>query len=135
MSRLLLIAALFSLVTFSCKKEKDDLDNAEVIGNWELSVTSAMSGLQNYPPGNGNILKLRSDGSFEQIIPGQPTRQGYYKYKSKQDCSPQYSSNKVLILYHDGYDDIHYVKTEAGKLLLNTSNCLADGGSFTYLRQ
>ena len=59
--RTLLLASLLLFLISGCKKNNKDLGSDSIYGTWELRKTEGgMVGPMNYPPGNGNKLKITS---------------------------------------------------------------------------
>ena len=72
--------ALTAFLT-NCKKKNSNKDElaGSFIGTWELRQTSAAMNptINNYPPGNGKILKLTETG-YELLEAGQLIKKGNY---------------------------------------------------------
>lgn len=130
MTRRWLAILLLIVLASSCRKDHFTKD---LRGTWELASAYTFGGPVPYPPGNGNLLILRKDKTFEQQQPGQATQQGYYTLESKEDCSPR-TDKKMLVLHFSTYEQEAYVEVKDNTLFLSTSNCIADGGTSTYRR-
>lgn len=130
MKRYRLVALLFPLLLLSCRKDRFIKD---LTGSWEITQGYTFGGPVSYPPGNGNILVLRKDRSFEQQYPGNSTISGYYTVETREDCSPR-TDKKALVLHFDNSTQASYVGVSDNTLSLSTSNCIADGGTAIYRR-
>jgi hypothetical protein len=79
MKRLLLIICL-AVITMGCKKSGNPKPQG-VVGKWELSLeVGGIAGITNhYAPGNGNILLLNSNNTYQRYKQGALIYQGTYQ--------------------------------------------------------
>lgn len=125
----LLVLLPFLYFLASCKKDQE-LSNIknQITGIWELATISAMTVI-NYPPGNGRTIIIRNDGTYERWENNSVVYQGTYLLKQQKDCSERTSINKFITADYTGD---HYIVFIDQKLVLESSNCIADGGTFYY---
>ena len=123
-----------SLFIFSCKKDGVGSIKKEIVGTWEIEKYSGYPFTQPpYPPGNGKIIMIGSDGNFERRAHDTLLFKGRYFVLHKKDCSPR-ESDLVLLTNETASDSYSYVDIENGKLTLTTPSCWADGGTAYYRR-
>jgi len=85
------------------------------------------------PPGNGKIIVIGTDGSFERRSHDTITYKGSYSLDERKDC---YGDAKKIffsttdIAFSNGFIEI------AGdtSLTISSPNCLMDGGTSVYRR-
>jgi hypothetical protein len=121
----------------SCKKQNEEKINLNVSGTWELVSVGSLGGFTEYPPGNGHVLILKSDGYLELQEPGQPSETGHYSLsKEKERCGPDVPQVEVVILtFHTARGDSkHHVAIDGNLLKLNSVFCAVDGSYFVYRR-
>ena len=132
---------LISIIVMSCSKnhEKDrKLENFknQVVGKWEIekNVCGECS-ISNttYPEGNGNIIVLSNDGSFERLVHDSLTFRGKFLLSMSEECS---SSNPTIAITTNEISNStpHFATIESEKLTLSTPNCYADGSITIYRR-
>lgn len=133
MRNIFFLALLFSLC--SCKKDNGVKTlKRDIVGTWELEkVVGYPFNQPPFPPGNGRIVVLGEDGSFERKQHDTLVFRGNYTVRTKKDC---YERNTDIILSTDenSYGDYQYIETSDGKLSLSTPNCYQDGGTAYYRR-
>lgn len=128
------ILLIFFVGIASCKKEKDKID-LDVTGSWELESASGMLGTTTYPPGNGNLLLLESNGRLERRKPSEMPEIGNYTLSKGSECRPEEPDAIVLTFQLPGYEPAeNFVRIEADKLHLNSEVCVSDGGYLIYRR-
>ena len=123
---------LFFFLPFSCKK--DDISSTfrkKVTGVWELEHFYGIAGIP-YPPGNGRIIALFDNGVFERRQHDTVLFKGKYFLNVKSDCYPR-KDNIFFTTNENPYSWDSYINVnDSGKLVLSSSNCLADGGTSIY---
>jgi hypothetical protein len=127
-----LILPLLLMALYSCKKDALSPVKNDLAGSWELKSSSTYSGNYFYPPGNGKIIILGNDDSFQRKNHDTLVFKGQYSLTNKKDCS--------------GTEWKYFFKTSepgAGELILSqlhdtltlsTSNCVSDGAVSKYTR-
>lgn len=125
----LTIYLLALLVFFSCRKDHipSEFKN-KITGTWEIERFSGF-GSVSFPPGNGRIIVLFANGSFERRQHDTVMFRGRYSLRTKNDCYPR--DEKTFFSVNDNsYSMDSFIDVDdSGKLLLSSSNCLADGGT------
>ena len=126
----LLILALF----ISCTKDNDVKDlKKEIVGTWELELTSGMSGYNPQPAGNGQIIVLSGNGTFERKKHDTLVFKGNYVIGKKKDCIDL--GNDIIFSTNETIPGHYwYVDVTDGKLKFNIPNCYTDGHSNSYRR-
>jgi hypothetical protein len=136
MKKLLLLHALLVFLSPSCKKHGNLFLNKRFRGVWEYENFSGFPFNNNYlPPGNGRIIVLLTDGTYERRLHDTVLFRSRYFLKEQKDCYPP-DEMKIHFSVNDtaGSWD-HYIKIdESGRLTLSTPNCYADGGVAYYRR-
>lgn len=134
MNKLLLIISIAGLL-LSCKKTKLSVTYHEVAGTWEYEQYIGYPFMQTaLAPGNGKIIVLGADGSFEKRQHDTLLFKGTYKLREKKDCHPR-ESNTAFYTSQSTDDVYNYIEVdEQGRLVLSIPNCFADGG-LTYYRK
>jgi hypothetical protein len=135
MKRLLLFVAFIG-VFYSCKKENElgDLKN-EIAGTWELEKN--VCGLCpfpviNYSPGNGSIIILSPDGSYERKKQDTLLVKGTWSILKSEECSP--AGDRALIINEGANTTSMFIKISTDKLELSTPYCYTDYNAITYRR-
>jgi len=127
---------LLIILLVSCAKDVEDFTEIknEIAGAWEYE-TYAGYPFNNtvLPPGNGNIIVIHKNGTFERKQHDTLLFSGFYELERKKDCYQRstdilFSSNVPL------YTAGHYVEVKNEKLTLTTPNCMMDGGTAYYRR-
>ncbi len=134
MKKALLLILSVSLF-LSCKKDGNLFLNTRFKGAWEYENFSGYPFNNNYlPPGNGRILVLLADGTFERRQHDTVLFRGRYFLKEQKDCYPP-NEKKIHFSTNDTteYWD-NYIHIEDGKLIFSTPTCYADGGMAYYRR-
>lgn len=120
----------------SCKKDNFSEFRNEVSGEWELIQSSSVIGIPQapLPPGNGKIIFLGMDGTFQRRTHDTVLVQTTYSLKKKKDC--YMDGMFVFINTVDGSytNDRMKIAVENDTLRFSTSSCLIDGGGAIYRR-
>ena len=105
-----------------------------IAGTWELAQYSGYPFNQPlYPPGNGQIIILGADGSFERKDHSISVFRGNYQLTEKEDCHAR-ENTTIISTNENSWDDYQYIQAVDGRLALSTPNCLQDGGTVYYRR-
>ena len=122
----------FIFLFFSCKKGNDLFLNNRFQGVWEFEDFSGYPFNNNYlPPGNGKIIVLNSNGSFERRQHDTVLFRGRYFLRNQKDCYEE--QKKIHFTTNDtAYSWDVYIDINSGKLTFGTPNCYADGGVSFY---
>lgn len=131
MKKLLYLSLFISCL--SCKKDNQFNGlKKEIAGTWEIQRYSGYPFTQPiYLSGNGQIIVIGIDGSFERKKHDTLVFKGNYFLKKKKDC---YDRETDIIFQTNENEQISYVQIVDGKLALSSSNCLQDGGTAYYTR-
>jgi len=92
-----------------------------------------MSGITNYPAGNGNKIILSGSGGFERRRNDTLLFKGNYSLHHKQDCYSRESD--IVITTNEQNNSELYITIENGKLIFDTPNCYTDGALTYYIKQ
>ena len=128
-----LLSTLLVLLLFSCSKELKEAKN-EIAGTWEYErFVGFPFNSPPLPPGNGNIIVIRKNGTFERKKHDTLLYSGSYKLEKKTDCYPGhtdifFSSDEAAYMI-EGYAEV-----TNDKLSISSSNCMLDGGILYYRR-
>jgi hypothetical protein len=132
----ILFASLFVILLFSCRKAQMSKLRNQFSGTWELERLLGYDTplINTFPPGNGNIIYLGAEGSFERRKHDTVTFKGTYFLGEKKDC---YGDEKVIFLTTNELSSRadHRINIDAGKLFISTINCYADGGGAVYRKK
>lgn len=133
MKRILLLITIGFF--FSCKKDKEiQLLNQEIIGTWEFETFSGYPFTQPIlPPGNGRIIVISGDGSFERKMHDTLVFKGNYTLQKKDDCYKR-ENNIIFSTNESSPNDYQYIEVVGGRLTLSSPNCYQDGGTAYYRR-
>ena len=132
------ILSIIILVTLasSCGKEHE-LDNFknQVSGKWEkaeLICGECPNPRTIYPQGNGSIIVLFSDGTFERRLHDSITFKGKYFLNKSDECG---SRSDIALSTNEYSNSIPgFVNIESGRLHISTPYCIADGATTIYRR-
>lgn len=96
------IVILFCTFIFSCSKDRwlEDFKN-QVAGKWEIEKRvcgERMNPLITYPEGNGNIIVLLTDGTFERRLHDSVTFKGRFFLNKSDECGKPGSDISLFIL-------------------------------------
>jgi len=128
---------LLSFIFFSCSKDNrlENLRN-QVAGKWEIEKRvcgECTNPLIIYPEGNGNIIVLLTDGTFERSIHDSVTFKGMFFLNKSDECGKP-DSDISLSTNETSTPTALFVQIESGKLQLSTPYCYSDGASTIYRR-
>lgn len=125
------IIAIALLMLAGCRKERFYYDS--FAGSWEKAKFIGFPGTLEYPAGNGDILVLGKDGSFERKENNVTVFSGKYQLERKTDCG---STEKVwfFVSADPGLSEFLRISIADDELTLGSSSCLADGGTTVYRR-
>ena len=131
------LVILFCTLIFSCSKDQqlENLKN-QIVGKWEIETSSCgecLNPLIIYPAGNGNIMVLMKDGTFERRIYDSVTFKGRFFLNKSDECGKP-GSDISLTTNESSTTTPLFVKIHSGKLLLNTPHCYTDGAGTSYRR-
>ena len=125
---------IFSMAfLMSCKKDHFAAAKAQIAGTWEYhQFIGYPFNSTPLPRGNGKIIIMGTDGSFERRSHDTTLFRGSYALTERKDC---YGDAKQLFFKPSDPSFAEYIiEVRGDTLLFNSSNCLADGGSLIYLR-
>ena len=130
-----LIVIIFCTFVFSCSKDRrlEDFKN-QVAGKWEIEKRicgECMNPLTTYPEGNGNIIVLLTDGTFERRIHDSVTFKGKFFLNISDECGKP-GSDISLFTNESSITTPLFVQIVGGKLQLSTPYCYSDGSSTLY---
>lgn len=133
MQKILAFLALAAIC--SCEKyiEVSGVEK-QIIGTWEYEQYVGYPA--NEPPApahNGRIIVIGADGGFERRQHDSILFRGTYTMQNKRDCLDR-STDLIFSTNDPSTADAHYIDVAGGKLMLSSSNCLADGGTAYYRR-
>src|ERR1700759_1443702 len=79
--KIILVFFTALMLLLSCKKSNNrQPSDLPVQGNWELRQSiGGLVGIQNFAPGNGNILELHADKTFKFVYPDSQFTTGKYQ--------------------------------------------------------
>jgi len=131
--RTALLVFLTTLI-FSCKKENETAAlRTQIAGTWELERAIGFAVNQSFPPGNGRIIIIGNDGSFERRQNDTLVFRGVYTLQEKKDCHPR-DTDFAIWTNESNTDDYRYIDLKEDKLTFSTPNCYQDGGDMIYRR-
>ena len=135
--RNILSVIIFSLIVSSCSKDHQFNNlKTQVLGKWEIEeyvCGLCITPVTMYPAGNGNIIVLFNDGSFERRMHDSVTFRGKFFLSKSEECGKPdsdiaFSTNESL------NSTPRFIKIEAEKLHLNIPYCYSDGALTIYRR-
>ncbi len=119
-------------ILYSCKK--DNVIQNDIIGTWEyVSFVGYPFNTDPLPPGNGNIIVIRSNGVFERRSHDTTIFKGTYSIENRNDC--QGDAKEPFFKTTDPNFVENVISVTHDSLLLSSSRCLADGGTVIYRRK
>lgn len=124
-------------ILFSCKKE-NDISNLriKIIGTWELEKNicgECITQVSTFPQGNGNIIVLSANGTFERRKHDTLLFKGYYSLKKNKECNKR-SGDIAFSTNESSTPTPFYITIDTDKLELSTPYCYADGAINIYTR-
>ncbi len=133
MKRIFLFIAIIASL-FSCKKDTLLERYEEFSGTWEFEQYSGYPFTNPpLPPGNGKIIYIGSDRTFERRNFDTVLVRAKYMLEERKDCNG--TDNKVFFQSTEPNPYESIISVENGKLYLSSSNCIADGGINIYRRK
>jgi len=122
------------VVFYSCKKDQLSQLRSQFSGTWEFEKSIGAFANTGLPPGNGNIILLGTDGSFERRKHDTIIFKGVYFLEERKDC---YGDEKKIFFKtsDSSYTADVSIETGANTLTMNTSDCYADGGATIYRKK
>ena len=129
----LLLFIFSTAFLISCKKDKFATAREQIAGSWEVYKFVGYPFISvPLPRGNGRIIVIGTDGSFERRSHDTTTFRGSYTLEEKKDCYGDYKS--LFFTVSDQSSSETIISARNDTLMLTSSNCLADGGTLIYLR-
>lgn len=129
----IILLFIVSLSFFTaCKKTDFLIDRSQFAGKWEyVTFRGYPFNFPSYPPGNGRIIVIKENGSFERFTNDTLLFKGYYTLEKKKDC---YQSEKQIFFStnDDSFAKGNSILVENDSLFLSTPSCFADGGTSIY---
>ena len=129
MNRILLVICLLFLFE-GCKKSQNPIPTG-IVGNWELSLeVGGIVGITHYAPGNGNILQLNADNTYQRFSQGSLTNHGTYQIIKN---SIKIGTNKFDGIYYDHSTTGGMIQLQGDTLTIGMD--YDDGIATSYIRQ
>ena len=126
---LLIIGSLYS-----CKKDALSDRYQEFAGTWEFEQYSGYPFTSTpLPPGNGQIIYIGSDKTFERRSFDTVLVRAKYILEERKDCYDE--DKKLFFKSTESNSSESKISIENGKLYLTSSNCLSDVGIGIYRRK
>lgn len=128
----IMITVLGIALLYSCKKDNLSGLKDQFSGEWEyVRFAGYPFNSTPLPPGNGKIIVISRDGSFERRSHDTVTFKGRYSLEEKKDCYGD--DKKIFIITTEPYlGERATIELKSDSLFIGTSNCLADGGLSIY---
>jgi hypothetical protein len=132
--KIILVSTFIISLFCSCKKDRLESYKNQFSGQWEyVRYAGYPFNSIPLPPGNGNIIVLTKDGSFEKRNHDTITFKGQYYLEEKKDCFGE--DKKIFVRTNDPLSGIDgKIESTPDTLVISSSNCLADGGLSIYRR-
>ena len=131
-----LILPLIVLIFFSCKKDNSTVGfRNKITGSWELEKNvcgECITPVTNFPRGNGNIIILSANGTYQRKKQDTLLFSGNYTLQEKKDCFARSSNYTFSTNENPNPVSYGYINLENDKLIFSTPNCFADGSVTTY---
>ncbi|QNF33128.1 hypothetical protein HUW51_10470 [Adhaeribacter swui] len=119
---------------FACKKDADlNPTKSQLVGTWEQERSYSYNFDQTLLPGNGQIIIIAADGSYERKRHDTLDYKGTYTLKVKKDCCER-KNTLTFSTSESASGSYNYIELENEKLKLSTSCCYQDGGAVYYRR-
>jgi hypothetical protein len=133
MKKLLSFIMLIGLL-YSCKKDSTSTRIQEFAGTWEFQSYSGYPFTNTpLPRGNGRIIFIGVDKTFERRNFDTVLFRGKYELEEKKDCVGE--AKKIFFKSLDPYFLENIISIENGKLNFTSSNCVSDVGINVYIRK
>ena len=117
----------------SCKKDNEvKALKKEIVGTWELEKSVGYPNII-FPAGNGRIMVIDEDGTFERKQHDTLVFKGHYMIQKKADCLDR-PSDVAFSTNERPSSEYRYIDVIDGKLTLSSSNCALDGATAYYRR-
>ncbi len=133
MKRIILAFACLAFLA-SCKKDEASKLQCQFSGKWEfVQFVGYPFTFPALPPGNGRIIVLGENGSFQRFADDTLIFKGSYFLQKKKDCyqaEPQF----FFKTNDRSFANNNAISLEAERLIFSTSSCLIDGGVSVYRR-
>jgi len=116
----------------ACKKDQVANLRNQISGEWEYVTFSGYPFLNNsLPPGNGKIIVIGKNGSFERRNHDTTIFKGSYLLEERKDC---YGDEKYVFFKTSDstFPDYKSIRVVEGRLHLSSPNCYQDGGTSIY---
>ncbi len=119
---------------YSCKKDSVSGKYQEFAGTWEFQSYSGYPFTSTpLPAGNGRIIYIGSDKTFERRNFDTVLYRGKYALEEQKDCIGD--DKKLFFKSTDPYFSESIISIENGKLNFTSSNCVSDVGINVYIRK
>jgi hypothetical protein len=135
MKRIAIIVCTCMVFIAACRKANTTTGNISLAGTWELRQTSAMGGLKNYAPGNGNLIKF-TDSTYKFYSNNTLVKSGIYTTTADDSAAEtlclQLPENEYTnrIIYDNASDSTKVFFDLDNNVLKMISGCFAyDAGS------
>ena len=121
------------VLLMSCAKDKFADTRQQFSGTWEYHQFVGYPFLSTpLPRGNGKIIIIGTDGSFERRNHDTTTFKGSYTLEERKDCYGD--AKQTFFKSSDPTFAESFIAISGDSLMFNSSNCLTDGGALIYLR-
>jgi hypothetical protein len=119
------------MVAAACKKSENPTPRS-IVGKWELSLeVGGIAGITNhYAPGNGNILQLNADNTYQTYKQGSLLYHGTYQIIKS---SITFGTNKFDGIYYDHSMTGDMIQLQNDTLIIGMD--YDDGIASSYIRQ
>ncbi len=132
MTKKILLATFLLIAAFGCKKEQNRTPGSGLTGTWELrqSAGGFTGTVTKYPAGNGRLLKLNSDSTYEQFTSFKSVAKGFFNVVKNG-----------ITLGNDKFDAIYFNGNPVQETLRLNADTLRigldydDGVEAMYIRQ
>lgn len=122
------------ILLVSCEKEYSSKWKNQYSGRWEyIRFVGYPFNSPSLPPGNGKIIVLGHNGSFERRNHDSIIFKGQYFLEERKDCHGD--EKKIFFKTTDSlFGESSSISIKGDSLFMSSSNCLQDGGSSIYRR-
>jgi len=130
MKKILFIICLVIIIV-GCKKSQNPTPQ-DIVGKWELTLeVGGIAGITNhYQPGNGNILQLNADNTYQTFTQGSLVYHGVYQIIKS---SITIGANKFDGIYYDHNTTGEVIQLQGDTLTIGMD--YDDGIAASYIRQ